>query len=154
MSSGRAHDESPLELFTTLARTALFLDALQRDCLGRHELGFVEFSVLRLLLAAPGRSLAPTALAERVVRTSGAVTKLIDRLEAVDYVERGPDPEDRRSVRVKLTASGARAANAAARSYTAGRKRVLSRLSANEAAQAKASLRRLLEVLEQDRSER
>ena len=35
-----------------LARTDLFLDALQRECLGEHGLTFSEYSVLRLLQQA------------------------------------------------------------------------------------------------------
>ncbi|MDP2712262.1 MAG: MarR family transcriptional regulator [Solirubrobacteraceae bacterium] len=36
--------------------------------------------------------------------TSGSVTTLLDRLERAGYVRRTPDPDDRRRVRVKLTA--------------------------------------------------
>lgn len=138
----------PLELFTKLARTSLLLDAFQRECLAEHELAFVEFSVLRLLRAAPRRRLSPTRLAERIVRTTGAMTKLVDRLERSGYVAREPDPSDRRAVLVRLTAAGSRVANEAHRSYTEGRQRVLSRLSKRDVAAASKSLGRLLEVLE------
>ena len=147
-------DPRSLELFTLLARTGLFLDALQGECLAGHGLSFAEFSVLRLLQAAPGRRLPPTRLAERIVRTTGGLTKLVDRLERVGLVVRAADPSDRRGVLVRLTPAGNRSANAAARSYTDGRARVLSRLEPGEVRRATAGLRRLLEVMETDRMER
>jgi DNA-binding MarR family transcriptional regulator len=138
------------ELFTKLARTGLLLDALQRECLDPHGLAFAEYSVLRILQAEPRRQLSPSRLAERIVRTTGAVTKLVDRLESAGLVERRPDESDGRAVQVQLTATGGRLASAASRSYTAGRERVLARLSENEIRVTMASLDRLVELLEDD----
>ena len=42
-------------------------------------------------------------LAERSRLTTGAVTKVVDRLEGLGYVGRRPDPHDRRRVIVDLT---------------------------------------------------
>jgi DNA-binding MarR family transcriptional regulator len=49
---------------------------------------------------------APSALADRLGMTRGAISKLADRLEAKDLVTRAADPEDRRSHRLRLTAKG------------------------------------------------
>lgn len=147
---GEPRDDSPLGLFTTLARTELFLDALQRECLGEHGLAFTEYSVLRLLQRVPDRRLPPSVLAERIVCTTGAMTKLVDRLERAGLVEREPDPEDRRSVRVALTSTGHRLAQRAARAYTAGRHRVLARLEPREVERIHAGLAQLLEAFEAD----
>lgn len=141
-----------LALFTILARTGLFLDALQRECLGSHRLAFKEYSVLRLLQRPEGRSLTPTQLAEEIVCTSGAMTKLVDRLERAGLVERMPDPDDRRGVRVQITDEGDRAANEAAETYRSGRTRVLERLGEREAADIHTGLTRLLEAFEADRN--
>ncbi len=140
----------PNDLFTKLARTGLLLDALQRECLEPHGLAFAEYSVLRILQGEPRRRLSPSRLAERIVRTTGAVTKLVDRLEGAGLVERRPDESDGRAVQVQLTAAGARLANAASRAYTAGRERVLARLSEGEVRATMASLDRLIELLEND----
>ena len=142
-----------LALFTTLARTALHLDAIQRDCLSGHGLAFTEFSVLRLLQRAPGSRLPPSFLAERIVCTTGAMTKLVDRLQRAEYVERVPDPRDRRGVLVVLTAAGDRCANEAAATYRAGRERVLERLGPGDAEAIRTALANLLEAFEADRSE-
>ena len=45
-------------------------------------------------------------LGERLSRSPGAVTAMIDRLEKRGYVERIPNPEDRRSVLVNITKAG------------------------------------------------
>ena len=140
----------PIELFTKLSRTGLLLDALQRECLEPHGLAFAEYSVLRLLQAEPKRRLSPSRLAERIVRTTGAVTKLVDRLESAGLVERRPDESDGRAVHVQLTAAGNRLANAASRAYTAGRERVLARLTESEIQATMKSLDRLIELLEID----
>jgi len=156
--SGRAEHAAtggePRELFTTLARTALHLDALQRDSLRDLGLSFTEYSVLRLLQRAPKRRLAPSVLAEAILCTTGAMTKLVDRLQRAGRVSREPDPNDRRGVLVRLEPAGNRVANAAAERYQQERDRVLGRLRPREAKRIHESLRRLLEALEADRSER
>jgi DNA-binding MarR family transcriptional regulator len=141
-----------LGLFTTLARTGLFLQALQRECLADHGLAFSEYSVLRMLQIAPDKQLPPSVLAEKIVCTTGAMTKIVDRLQRSSLVERAPDPSDRRGVLVQITPLGQRSADDAAATYQAGRERVLARLDEREAEQIHNSLRRLLEVLETDRS--
>ena len=143
---------SPLELFTTLGRTGLFLEALQRESLTEHGLAFTEYSVLRLLVTTSGQQLAPSVLAERIVCTTGAMTKLVDRLERGGLVERAPDPTDRRGVLVGLTAAGRRKARNSARSYRAGCQRVLDRLEARESDELHRNLQRLLDVMERDRA--
>lgn len=140
----------PVDLFTKLSRTALLLDALQRECLEPHGLAFAEYSVLRILQAEPKRRLSPSRLAERIVRTTGAVTKLVDRIEGAGLVERRRDESDGRAVHVQLTAAGNRLANAASRAYTAARERVLAQLGPDEIQTTMASLSRLVEVLELD----
>ena len=147
-------DAGPLDLFATLARTALFLEAVQRECLGEHSLSFAEYSVLRLLQRAPGGHLAPSWLAEQLVYTTGAMTKLVDRLQRAGLVERAPDPRDRRGVLVEVTRAGDRKATEAADTYEAGRQRILDQLGDRNTERIHSSLRQLLAVLEADRSQR
>ena len=153
VSNPEAGEPGSLELFTTLARTGLFLQALQRECLAGRGLSFSEFSVLRLLQIAPDTQLPPSLLAEKIVCTTGAMTKIVDRLQRAALVERAPDPADRRGVLVQITSLGQHTANQAAETYQSGRERVLARLDEREAEQIHNSLLRLLEVLEIDRSE-
>jgi DNA-binding MarR family transcriptional regulator len=48
------------------------------------------------------------ALAEEMGLTTGAITAVIDRLQRAGYVQRVPDPGDRRKVLVELTAAAQR----------------------------------------------
>jgi len=146
------HAGTPLALFTTLARTALFLDALQDECLAPFGLSFGDYAVLRLLEDPPaGVSLSPTRLAEMVVRTTGGMTKSIDRLERQGLVRRRPDPADGRGVLVALTPKGRRTAEDASAAYVVGRQRVLDQLDEGEADEIDLALRRLLAVFEHER---
>ena len=66
-----------------------------------------KYSVLMELLAAD-RAVAPSTLADRIGVSRPTVTGLIDGLCGQGYVERETDPEDRRRLRVGLTAAGRR----------------------------------------------
>jgi DNA-binding MarR family transcriptional regulator len=78
------------------------------------------------------------------------MTKMIDRLERAELVERLPDPDDRRALLIGLTRKGIRVGDKASDAYTAGRQRVLRRLKATEIGDIDQSVQRLLEVFEQD----
>jgi DNA-binding MarR family transcriptional regulator len=142
----------PFALFTHLARTSLFLDALQEECLEPFGIGFGDFAALRLLQDAPdGRPMSPTRLAELVVLTTGGMTKVVDRLERLGHVRRMKDPNDGRGVLVALTPKGRRTCDAASAAYVAGRERVLARLDEGEIAAVESALSRLRMAFEMDR---
>ena len=150
-ATGLVPDSGPLALFTHLARTSLFLEALQEECLEPYDLSFGDYSVLRVLRSceAPHR-LSPKNLADTVVRTTGGMTKIIDRLQKAGLVERLPDPDDRRALLVGLTRKGIRISDKASDAYKAGRERILRQLSRVEIDDIDTSLRRLLAVFEHD----
>lgn len=144
----------PFGLFTHLARTSLFLDALQEECLAPFGIAFGDFAALRLLQDAPdGRPLSPTRLAELVVLTTGGMTKVIDRLERLGMVRRMRDPNDGRGVLVMLTPKGRRTCDRASAAYVAGRERVLARLEPDEIATIDDALAKLLAAFEADRTQ-
>ena len=66
-------------------------------------LGPTDFYTLNLLGAAG--PLTAGQVADRTGLTTGAVTRLIDRLERAGHVRRVPDPIDRRRVHVELEPS-------------------------------------------------
>jgi DNA-binding MarR family transcriptional regulator len=143
-----------LALFTHLARTTLFLEALQAVCLEPFGISFSDYAVLRVLRQTDPHQLSPSRLAEAVVRTTGGMTKIIDRLERAGLVRRTRDPNDRRGVLVQLTDRGLHVSNEASEAYRVGRLRVLAGLDPLEAAAIDQGLSRLLEVFEADRTER
>src|SRR5947199_8239075 len=69
------------------------------DRLGLH---VSDLRCLNILLDAG--SLPAGEIGERTGLTTGAVTRMVDRLEQAGYVHRGPDPADRRRVIVSPVA--------------------------------------------------
>ena len=87
-------------------------EEVQRRMLERlHERGFDDVDVphLNLLLYPGPQGARPSELAARRRMTKQAVNYLLGELERLGYVERRPDPDDRRSKRVSLTRRGERA---------------------------------------------
>jgi DNA-binding MarR family transcriptional regulator len=68
------------------------------------ELGFSQFVALKKL--GTEGPMAAGELARLLNHNPGALTRLLDKLEQQDYVRRVPDPNDRRALRIELTASG------------------------------------------------
>jgi len=144
-------EPGPMGLFTRLARVGLLVDAFQHRCLDPFGLKFVDFSVLRVLhLAGPPYQMSPTELADVVLRSSGGMTQILDRLEQAGLVERGSDASDRRKVVVRLTDDGVDTARRASAAYARERRRILRALPPDEVEPVDTAVRRLLEVFTDD----
>lgn len=138
-------------LFTRLTRVGLLVEAFQHRCLDPFGLKFIDYSVLRVLeLVGEPHRMSPTELSDIVVRSSGGMTQILDRLERAGLVARTPDPGDRRKVLVALTDDGMRTADAANARYAAERERLLAGLSPNEVQHLDEAIHRLLEVMTAD----
>jgi DNA-binding MarR family transcriptional regulator len=70
-----------------------------------HQLGLSLADVQCMGLLVDGPS-APSHLAERLGLTTGAMTKVLDRLERVGYISRAADPSDRRRVVIAAEPAG------------------------------------------------
>jgi DNA-binding MarR family transcriptional regulator len=84
-----------------IAEVLTFAAALAR----RMGLSVSEMAALEYLHAS-GEGLTPTQLGGRLSMSSGTVSPLVDRLERRGYVERRPNPRDRRSSVVRMTPWG------------------------------------------------
>jgi len=148
--STQAHlsEPGPIGLFTRLTRVGLLLDGFQHRVLDAFGLRFIDFSVLRVLQnsGAPYRA-AAGELSELVLRSSGGMTQILDRLERLGLVQRLTDPSDRRKVLAELTDKGLETAQAASASYAKERRRILKSLSDAEVEKVDAAVRLLLGVL-------
>lgn len=71
------------------------------------ELTLPQFDVLAQLHRLP-EGMTPGALTRELLVTAGNVTGIVARLESLGLVERHPVPQDRRAVRLRLTARGRR----------------------------------------------
>ena len=83
---------------------------LRRDLQDRFreagiKMGAEEWAVLLLLWQEDGQT--PGALAHRSIKDQTTLTRLLDGMVRKGLVTREPDKEDRRRVRVNLTAKGA-----------------------------------------------
>ena len=138
-------------LFTRLTRVGLLVEAFQHRCLDPFGLRFIDYSVLRVLdLVGEPHRMSPTELSEIVVRSSGGMTQILDRLEHAGLIARTPDPADRRKVLIALTDEGMRTADAANARYAAERERLLAGLSPDEVQRLDDAIHRLLEVMTAD----
>ena len=72
------------------------------------EIGSTDFAALLHIWEAglAGASLTPSQLAAKLNVTPAAATYVVDRLSQRGYVERTPNPEDRRQVLLQVSAPG------------------------------------------------
>ncbi len=94
------------QLADTTISVAAHLEGELEEALAEHGLTRPSFLVLDALERADGQTLNQRELVTRVRRTSGTVSVRLGRLERARMIEREPDPENRRSVTVKLTDRG------------------------------------------------
>jgi DNA-binding MarR family transcriptional regulator len=73
-----------------------------------EDLTLPQFDVLAQLHRHGNHGMTPGELTRELLVTAGNVTGIVDRLEALGLVERRRLPEDRRVVRVRMTARGRR----------------------------------------------
>lgn len=120
-------------LFGRLSRVSLLLEEFHSMCFARFGLRFIDYSLLRVLqLADPPYEMSPTRLSEVLVRSTGGMTQILDRLERDRLVRRSPDPSDRRKIIVGLTPSGLRLVKKANAVYVARKNEVLGHLGDSE----------------------
>ena len=82
------------------------------------------------------------------MRTSGAMTNRLHRLERSGLIERAPDPGDGRGMLVRLTPQGRELVDEIAPEHMETERRLLEHLSAEEREHLESGLRRLLSSLE------
>ena len=98
-------DPKPMRISGRLLRLAKTIERRTEAALRPFDLSMWQFDVLATLRRYD-RDLSPGELLTATMLTSGAMTHRLDRLESAGWIERRPDPEDRRGVKVHLTRSG------------------------------------------------
>lgn len=113
---------------------------------GYHEIRPAHAAVLQPLWQAPeGERLTTLAATANITKQSAGA--LVDALVASGYVERVPDPEDARAVRIRLTARGRRYARDVRRFGRELESRLSRQLGASRMKQLRSTLDLLWEVL-------
>jgi DNA-binding MarR family transcriptional regulator len=139
-------DVGPLEVLSRVSRLARHLDLARREAFAAHGLEPWEFDVLAALRReGEPYALSPGRLLQVTLVTSGTMTNRIDRLEAKGLVEREPDPDDGRSVRVLLTGTGRTRVDDALTDLLAHERRILAALAPQDREKL-ADLLRLLAI--------
>jgi len=139
-------DTGPMILLGRLAEAAL---VIARDRLNplfaQFGLQPGEFDVMATLRrnGAP-YTLTPTDLYDAAMISSGSMTNRIDRLEKAGWVERRPNPADKRGVLVGLTPEGLALIERVVEAHVANQRQIVSGLSEQEQAQLTELLNTLL----------
>jgi DNA-binding MarR family transcriptional regulator len=138
-------DLAPVAVFSRITRLARHLDLARREAFTAHDIESWEFDVLAALRRAGAPyELSPGRLLRETLVTSGTMTNRVDRLAGRGFVERHPDPEDRRGVLVRLTAEGKDAVDGAFTALLDAERSLLADLPTSAQKDLAGLLRRLL----------
>ena len=147
-------DVEPLHVLSRLDRLAGVLGERRAAIFARHGLRRHEFDVLAALRRA-GEPFSLTAgeLATRTYVTSGTMTSRLDGLTDRALVQRAPDREDGRLVRVSLTPAGRDLVDAAFAELVAAERELLAPLAPAARDALAGALRALLATASSDASD-
>lgn len=143
-------DVRPIAVIGRAIRIAELMKQKLKDLLRPHGLEVWEFDVLATLRwrgAAGG--MTPKELMEALNLSSGTLTHRIDRLADANFVERVPNPDDRRSVRVCLATRGVKVVEEALVEHIKSANIAVEGISEADQALAAGILRRVLATVEQ-----
>ncbi|MFB9887286.1 MarR family winged helix-turn-helix transcriptional regulator [Balneatrix alpica] len=142
-------DVGPMAIIGRLSRSAALMSRQLELAFSQFGMTAWEFDVLATLRRSGAPyCLAPTALFSTLMITSGTMTHRLKSLENSGWIERLANPEDARSMLVKLTPAGLQLIEQAAEAHVANQQRILANLSPQQREQIDASLRLLLAQLE------
>ena len=138
-------DVGPTHTLQRITRLGLLQSASFARVFAPYGVSFGEYLVLAALRrAGPPYRMNPTALFNSVILSSGAMTNRLDRLEEMGFVERLPDPADRRGRLVALTDRGLELVDTSVIDHLENEVRLLNALDADEQQQLADLLRKLL----------
>ena len=142
-------DLETMALAARLTRVAQLINGRIEELAAAHGVHRGEGDVLfALRRAGPPFRLSPTRLAESLLVTTGTMTNRLDRLEQRGLIKRIPNPADRRSLDVELSAEGRRQVDAAVTEHVANEQAMLAPLTARDRAELTRITRKLIAHLE------
>ena len=122
-------DTSPMGVVARVGRLAAYFDDSINELMRGYGLARSSWDVLASLRrVGEPYELSPTELYHGLMRTSGAMTNRLRRLEDSGLVERVPDPRDGRGLLVRLTATGLELVDRIAQAHMANEARLLAEL--------------------------
>jgi DNA-binding MarR family transcriptional regulator len=108
------------------------------------EFGMTHAQLGIFLRLVSGSAKTASELARELITDTGSMTRMLDRLEEKQFIERSRDGEDRRVVRVRLTSKGERLADQMKGVAIASLNQHLRGFSAAETTQLKDFLQRMI----------
>ena len=142
-----AGDASSTEAYATLARTGVACSQeLERFVGANFDMPMAAASVLAVLDDAT-EPLTPSEIGDQTLIASATMTATLDLLERREWARRTPNPLDRRSTLVEITAAGRGNADVLLPSIHQLERSALDTLSARERAQLLKLLAKVLERL-------
>jgi DNA-binding MarR family transcriptional regulator len=143
-------DTSPVAVVARIGRAAALLDRGLNANFARYGINRTDWDALASLrrVGAPYQR-TPTTLYRALMRTSGGITHIVDRLEEQDLVERIPDPADRRGLLVRLTRKGRALVDRVGPTHLDTERHMLAPLTKQEQAELARLLCKLLIGLEE-----
>jgi DNA-binding MarR family transcriptional regulator len=139
-------DASALPLFIGLFYLSRQLHQFHENVLKTHGRVLSEYQVLAFLRTLDGAS--PSELNQFLLQTPAGMTYTIDQLEKAKLVRRRPSPNDRRSVRITLTAAGRREAEKLMKAEAAAQREATASLGDAGVERNKRTVMRLIDALQ------
>lgn len=140
-------DPTPMAVCGDVWRAGHYLTQGVLDNCKNYKLDFPGLDLLLTLRRQGSENpRTPKELAEDMMLSSAAMTNRLDRLEKRDLLVREADPEDRRSIRVRLTEEGIRLADKVVVTHIETENRLLSALDKEEQNQLRVLLNKLYSV--------
>lgn len=140
-----------MALFGRVHRVSRKLGARLDRLRSQQGLGPSEFDVLAAIRrSGPPFTLSPKEISGTLMLSSGGLTGRLDKLEAAGYIERLPDPADRRGLKVRMTARGGEVIEEAVRTGLELQEQALESFTAEERRQLGELLRKLHRALEDE----
>ncbi|MFJ2631280.1 MarR family winged helix-turn-helix transcriptional regulator [Streptomyces sp. NPDC087422] len=138
-------DTLPMAVFGRIYRIARLMGDRMEKEYQRYGIGRGEFDVLATLRrSGEPYTLSPRQLSAALMLTTGGMTGRLDKLERAGLLNRAPDPNDRRGLRVSLTEKGLRVIDQAVGAGLALQKATLDAVEPAQAEQLADLLRLLL----------
>jgi DNA-binding MarR family transcriptional regulator len=96
------------EALLSVMRTAAVLEHHLSEVLKPYGITPTQYNVLRILRGAGNSGLCGREVAERLVSKVPDISRLLDRMEEMQLVDRERDPADRRHVTSRISSKGVR----------------------------------------------
>lgn len=138
-------DSLQQEAYLNLWRTYDRLKVVEDELFAKHDLSAQQYNALRLLETVHPGTMPTLALGQKLISRAPDMTRMLDRLEQRNLVQRERRPENRRVVEVAIAPAGLQLLEELSTQVREGHKRQLGHMTARD-------LKHLIELLQAARN--